>query len=45
MGLYPLGEWICGDKEATVSILVLKKWTCYIDALPDEWCATFVHPV
>ena len=34
-----------GDKEVMVSILILWEWTHCIDALSDEWCATFVHPI
>ena len=34
--LHPLGEWIHGDKEVMVSIFVLWKWSCHVDALADK---------
>ena len=43
--LHPLGEWIHGNKEVTISILVLGKWIHHGNALSEEWCTTFVHPV
>ena len=34
--LHPLGEWIHGDKEVTILVFVLVKWTHHVDAPADK---------